>query len=244
MKIKSTLIALAASLAVCSQSFGGDLLDRMLGMGGCGCETSCCDAPVAGPGCGSDMALAACDTGCDPCSRPKLIDFRFKINWQALPKPSFNFRNRGCNTGCNTGCDTGCDSGCASAVVVAPTCGSNNVLPVMSSIGDCGCGSAAAPSCGTDVASSCGCEAPAVDACAPSCNLLSRLRGLRGRIAARPRLFARCGGGCDTVCDSGCGSSVAAPACGSDMPAAGCNGCGSATPAQPAQPAPVVDPNA
>ncbi len=232
MKIKSTLIAVAASLVMCSQSFGGDLLDRMLGMGGCGCETSCCDAPVAGPGCGSDMALAACDTGCDPCGRPKLIDFRFKINWRALPKPSFNFLNRGCNTGC----DTGCDTGCASPAAIAPACGSNNVRPVMASIGDCGCGSAAAaPSCGTDAAA-CGCEtADACGSCGPSFNLLSRLRGLRGRIAARPRLFSNCGGGCDVGCDTGCGSSIATPACGSDMPS------GSAIPAQPA---PVVDPNA
>ena len=120
MKFKSTLIAVAATMLICSQSYAGDLLDRMLGMGGCGCQSSCCDAPVAGPGCGSDMIAApscGCDTGCDPCARPKLIDFRFKVNWCSLPRPCFG--------GCSTGCDTGCDTGCAAPA--APACGCDTV---------------------------------------------------------------------------------------------------------------------
>ena len=35
-----------------SQSFGFDLLDRMLGMKGCGCATSCCEVE---PACGCDV---------------------------------------------------------------------------------------------------------------------------------------------------------------------------------------------
>ena len=34
--------SLVLSIAACTQSFGFDLLDRMLGSSGCGCETSCC----------------------------------------------------------------------------------------------------------------------------------------------------------------------------------------------------------
>lgn len=263
MKIQSTLFAVAATLALCSQSFGGDLLDRMLGMGGCGCQTSCCDAPAAGPGCGNDFAMGGCDTGCDTGCRPKLVDFRFKINWQAMPRPAFNFLNRGCNLGC--GSVGGCDSGCGTS---APACGSDVISAPMMSIGDSGCGSCGAP------AASCGCgSAPLLGGCdtgcGPSLQLFSRLRGLRGRIANRPRLFGNCGlgacGGCDTGCDSGCGSTfapMAGPGCGSDMPAvqsSGCSGCGGSAPsysspapmtsptpvdAMPVQPAPMVDPNA
>ena len=236
MKFKSTLIAVAATMLICSQSYAGDLLDRMLGMGGCGCQSSCCDAPVAGPGCGSDMIAApscGCDTGCDPCARPKLIDFRFKVNWCSLPRPCFG--------GCSTGCDTGCDTGCAAPA--APACGCDTVAAPA-----CGCAPPAAPACGCDTvapAADCGC-ATTCDPCSRPC-LLDRLHMLRARIAARPRLFGGCCdmGCCDSGCDTGCG--VATPACGTDAPC----GCGSATPAPapapaPAAdaPAPMVDPNA
>lgn len=223
MNFKSTLIAVAASMLICSQSYAGDLLDRMLGMGGCGCQSSCCDAPVAGPGCGSDMVAApscGCDTGCDPCARPKLVDFRFRVNWCSLPRPCFGMGN-----GCNMGCDTGC---------AAPAA-------------DCGCAAPAAPACGCDTvaapAADCGCDT-GCDPCDPCCGfgLMDRLRNLRARIAARPRLFGGC---CDMGCgcDTGCGTTIVAPACGTDAPAP--------TPAaQPAPadaapaPAPMVDPNA
>lgn len=198
MKIKSTLFVVAASLALCSQTFAGDLLDRMLGMGGCGCAPSCCEAPAAGPGCGSDAAMAA--DCCDPCARPRLVDFRFKINWGAFPRPNlFN----GCGT---IGCDTGC------AAPAAPTCGTNAPIAAGPSCGCNGTVAAAAPSCGAD-ATDCGCAAD--PCCRPSLNLLGRLSNLRARIAARPRLFA--GGCCDAPADC-CGT--AAPACGVDAPAA------------------------
>lgn len=204
MKIKSMLLVVAASLAFTSQSFAGDLLDRMLGMGGCGCAPSCCEAPAAGPGCGSDAATAsAC---CDPCARPKLVDFRFRINWSAIPRP--NLFNR-----LGSGCDTGCDTGCAAPA--GPSCGNNGPVAADPS---CGCNGpaapAAAPSCGVDAAD-CGCAAD--PCCRPSLNLLGRLSNLRNRIASRPRLIGGCcDSGCASACDSGCGS---APACGVDAPA-------------------------
>ncbi len=193
MKIKSTLMVVAASLVLCSQSFAGDLLDRMLGMGGC-CAPSCCEAPAAGPGCGSDAAMAsAC---CDPCARPRLVDFRFKINWCALQRP--NLFNRGC-----------CDSGCGAAV--APSCGSNGPIAAGPS---CGTNApvAAAPSCGADSAA-CGCAPD--PCCRPSLNLLGRLGNLRARIASRPRLLGN--GCCDDPCATSC-CGTAAPACGVDAP--------------------------
>lgn len=197
MKIKSTLLVVATSLVFCSQSFAGDLLDRMLGMGGAGCAPSCCEAPAAGPGCGSDAAMAsACS---DPCARPRLVDFRFRINWASIPRP--NLFNRGCDSGCDTGYETG--------PAAAPSCGTNGPIAAAPA---CGVNEvAAAPSCGTDAAD-CGCAAD--PCCGPSLNLLGRLGNLRARIAARPRLLAGC-------CDSGISScsESAAPACGTDAPA-------------------------
>lgn len=205
MKIKSMLLVAAATLAFTSQSFAGDLLDRMLGMGGCGCAPSCCEAPAAGPGCGSDAATAsAC---CDPCARPKLVDFRFRINWSAIPRP--NLFNRCCDSGCDTGC----------AAPAGPSCGNNGRVAAGPS---CGCNGAAAagPSCGADAAA-CGCGATADPCCRPSLNLMGRLSNLRARIASRPRLLGGCCDAAASCCDAGpascCGS---APACGTDAPAA------------------------
>lgn len=211
MKIKSTLLVVATSLVFCSQSFAGDLLDRMLGMGGCGCAPSCCEAPAAGPGCGSDAAMAsACS---DPCARPRLVDFRFRINWAAIPRP--NLFNRGCDAGCDTGCAPAAAPSCGTngPIAAAPACGVNEV--------------AAAPSCGADAAAAdCGCAAD--PCCRPSLNLLGRLGNLRARIAARPRLLGGC---CDSGISSCCES--AAPACGTDAPAA-------APAAAPIQPTPAA----
>jgi hypothetical protein len=242
MKIKSTLLVVAASLAFAGQSYAGDLLDRMLGMGGCGCAPSCCDAPAAGPGCGSDAATAA--DCCDPCARPRLVDFRFRINWASIPRP--NLFNRCCDSGCDTGCDTGC------AAPAAPSCGTNGPIAADPSCGNngpvaadpsCGCnGATAAPSCGADAAD-CGCGAVADPCCRPSLNLLGRLSNLRARIASRPRLLgACCDSGITSCCDAGpascCGS---APACGVDAPAPAAGEPAAAEPAAaPIQPTPAA----
>jgi len=168
MKIKSTLFVVAASLVMCSQSYAGDLLDRMLGMGGCGCAPACCAAPVAGPGCGSDATFA--NDCCDPCARPRLVDFRFRMNWGGGHR--HGLFNRG---------DHCCDTGCGAPVMAAPTCGTNAV--------------AVAPACGCDAAPAC-CD----PCCRPSLNLLGRLGGLRARMACRPRLFNGCCDPCGTSC--------------------------------------------
>src|SRR5690606_41926598 len=53
MKWNMVFGALVVSVGLCSQSFGFELLDRMLGLNDCGCN-SCCTAQ---PSCG-------CDKGC------------------------------------------------------------------------------------------------------------------------------------------------------------------------------------
>src|SRR5688572_16489983 len=56
--------ALVVSVGLCSQSFGFGLLDRMLGLNDCGCN-SCCESACE-PSCG-------CDKGCEPtcCAQEK-----------------------------------------------------------------------------------------------------------------------------------------------------------------------------
>ena len=43
MKWNIILSTVVVALATCSQSFGFELLDRMLGSSGCGCQSSCCE---------------------------------------------------------------------------------------------------------------------------------------------------------------------------------------------------------
>jgi len=159
MKFNHALVAIIASVALCSQA-EAQLLNRIMGMGGCGSKTSCCDTPVAGPGCGTNAVAAPCDTGCNDgcdtgCGRRKLVDFRFRINWDAIPRPAFRLRSFGCG-----GCDTGCDSGCGAPA--APACGTN---AVSAGCGDCG--TKAAPSCGTNQPTPAGAPAAAPKASAP-----------------------------------------------------------------------------
>jgi len=71
MKWNMVFGALLVSVSLSSQSFGFELLDRMLGFGGGGCRTGCCDkgcGPACEPACGCE-AQVACDAGCcDPCA--------------------------------------------------------------------------------------------------------------------------------------------------------------------------------
>jgi len=54
MKWNMLVGSLVLGAGLCNQSFGIDLLSRMLGGKGSGCDTSCCDTAVAGPSCGSE----------------------------------------------------------------------------------------------------------------------------------------------------------------------------------------------
>ena len=60
MKWNMVFGALVVSVGLCSQSFGFELLERMLGLNDCGCN-SCCQQACQ-PSCG-------CDKGCEPAAR-------------------------------------------------------------------------------------------------------------------------------------------------------------------------------
>ncbi len=69
MRWNMVLGALVVSVGLSSQSFGFELLDRMLGLG-CGCEArapkACCEKPVETPACGCEKKSCGCR---DRCSR-------------------------------------------------------------------------------------------------------------------------------------------------------------------------------
>lgn len=196
MKWNIAVASLVVSVAMCSQSFGFDLLDRMLGGSGCGCEAQCCESGPSccevDPSCGCDGILGAncgcdvvdpscgCDTGCNPCCRKPLIS----IN---LPKIKLCHRNR-----CGSSC---CDSGCC----------------------------AADPACGCDIVSDCGCAAAPTCGCESACNPCGGRKGLLDRIFAKKRCGSSC---CDMGCEATCGAaacgcgSVAPAATGGDDAAA------------------------
>ncbi len=183
MKWNIIIGTLVMGLGLCSQSFGFELLDRMLGVDSC-CESSCCAkkscCEAAAPSCGCDTG---CNTGCNTgCCKPK-----------CCRQPLFNF-NRCCKPkcGCDNGCNGGCNGGCAAAAptceAAAPACGCETACApkcckqkccgsILDRLFAChkrcckpscnsGCGCGAAPSCGCDGGSAAP-AAPAMDGDAP-----------------------------------------------------------------------------
>ena len=182
MKWNVLSAALVVGVGVCSQSFGFELLDRMLGTG-CGCAPSaaqaCCEKPcgvAADPGCGCAVdpgCGCAMDAGCgcaDACGcqsrrRPRLLDSLF------------------CGHRCRQNCGCGAGAGCGCAA-------------------DAGCGCAADPGCGCAAAATCGCASAGNTCCKRRHrSLLDSLfccRSNRGSSCG-------CGDGCAAGCAGGCG---------------------------------------
>lgn len=223
MKINILVGSVVMGLALCTQSFGFELLDQMLGIkSGCCEATSCCEAPkcctqaeptcaaAVAPSCGCEAAAPSCGCEAAPsCCKSK-----------CCRKPIFNF-NRCCKPKC---CKSACDS-CAAA---APSCGCEAAAAP-----SCGCEAAAAPSCGCEAAPSCGC---AKKCCKSRCGgcLLDRIFACNKR-CCKPKC---CHNACDTC-------AAAAPSCGCEgghgvAPAPAVEG----GDAPPMPPAPVVDPSA
>lgn len=228
MKLKLAVATVVISVAMCTSSYG-QLLDRMLNRGGCGCEqaTSCCNTPARGCG-GSllnltiNMPFSHCGGGCGvgngffkrPCGDGcgliggGLFKRAADCGCGAAPAAA------PCNTGCDTGCDTGCGGGLLSGL------GGFKLFNRMGCGGGCGggcdaCAAAAAP------AADCGCGAPAADACGCGGGLglgNGRIRGLFAGFGSRL-------GGCGTCGEAtGCGCEAAPVAAPCDS---GCNdGCG------------------
>ena len=117
MRWNMILGALVLSVGLCGQSFGGGLLDRMLGCAAsCGCEAPTCGCEAV-PSCGCEAAPSwGCEPscGCQPlCSPLKcgcgILDrcnsccgCLLKFNKLCLPSGC------GCDSGPSCGCETSC----------------------------------------------------------------------------------------------------------------------------------------
>jgi hypothetical protein len=237
MKRMLFLGALVLGVTVCSQSFGFELLDRMLGHKGCAscCEPGCdagngCVEPGCGagngcaePACGAGNGCAepACDAGagcCEPsCGAASCCGTRCRKKHDLFGGLKGLFekckrKHHGC---CDSCCEPACDAGNGCA---EPACGAGN-----------GC---AEPACGAGN----GCAEPACDAgagcCEPSCGAASccgvrkkHCRGtpiadlLRAIHNAKKCRKASC---CDSCCgepDCSAGNGCCEPGCGAG------NGC-------------------
>ena len=146
MKRMLFLGALVLGVTVCSQSFGFELLDRMLGSKGC-CGSSCCEpACDAGDSCcepacdaGNGCCEPACDAGngcCEPscgaqaCGKKRckkhdlfgglkgLFDHCKKKHSRSCCEPACDAGN-GC---CEPACDAGNGNGCCEPTCGAKTC--------------------------------------------------------------------------------------------------------------------------
>ncbi|GIW90205.1 MAG: hypothetical protein KatS3mg109_0637 [Pirellulaceae bacterium] len=162
MKWHIFLSTVVLGVALCSQSYGFDLLDRMLGLGGCGCETKCCT---------TKSSCAAKPAGCE--AKP--------AGCAAKPACGCEAKPAGCAAkpaGCAAKPACGCEAkpaGCAAK----PACGAEkacgveakcrqrcrpNLLERIFSCHRCGChdrGCAGKNGCGCEAKAACGCDAPA-----------------------------------------------------------------------------------
>jgi hypothetical protein len=208
MKWNMLFGALVVSVGLCSQSFGFELLDRMLGIngygggGGCSscCEPTCCSAEptccAAAPSCCEPTCAApACEptcceaapSCCDPCNTCNSCNSCCKKKCHLFGGLGGLFDCHKCKKSC---CAPACEPTCCEA---APSCCS------------------AEPTC-CDAAPSCG------DPCNSCCNTgccKKKCGGLLGLFKCHKSCNS-----CNTCCSSPCNSC-----------AGGCSSCGDAAPA-------------
>jgi len=261
MKWNILVGSLVLGFGLCTQSFGLDLLDRMLGTNYNGCcdKATCCDTPCAdpGPSCGCDTG---CDVQCVPCKpkcrRTPLLDLlrchkcrKNACDGNCCEEPACGVEDPGCGCedpacGCEEpacGCEAGCDQACC-----AKKCRRTPLLNLFRKLhakkNCCAKSCCEEPACGCEEPA-CGCE----NACDAQCGAKKRCRG-----GLLDRIFGK---RCKKSC---CEQSCCEPACGCEDPGCGCEaacGCeaGAAAPVdQPKEaepedevgPAPVVDPSA
>ena len=164
MKLHVTIATLVACMAICSQSFGYDLLDRMLG--GSGCASGCAQAA---PACGCDsVAAPTCGVAQRSCAvkrcRQKLMSFNVRQISIPVIVPKLHLPKVRLPRLCKP-----CASGCATAA--APTC----AAPAPT----CAAPAPKAPACGCDAtpAPTCAAPAPTCAAPAPTCASSTNLCG-------------------------------------------------------------------
>lgn len=250
MKMNILVGSIVLSASLCGQSFGGDLLSRLLGGHGCGASSSCCDTSVCDPSCGAEMAApcgsgcgagpscgaelaAPCGSGCGsgcgaaPSCGVEIASCNSGNSCCAPRKPILShLRAKLCGLKSKLACRSACAPSCADACdpCGAPACGAGPSCGV--EMARCGSGCGAAPSCGAEIAACDPCGAPSCDS---GCG---QKRGKHGLFA---KIFKCKSNSC---CDAPLSCDSCAPS--------GCNSFGGTAPtaAPIAVPAPVVDPHA
>ena len=211
MKLNMLIGSLMLGTSLCTPSFGGGLLDRMLGLKGSGCDSACCDTGCsADPSCGCEMA--SCGGGCEPTCGVEI-------------------------SACGDACDSGCKLGSRLGKLIGgPSCGCEiAACDPCGAAPTCGCelsACGAAPSCGCEIASCdpCGCDT--------GCSKPRRkpLLELLGKVKAKKHALlaglhsSSCDTGCASACEPSCGVEVggcaADPSCGCEMSACAAPTCG------------------
>ena len=220
MKRMMFLGALVLGVTVCSQSFGFELLDRMLGHRGCasccepGCDAGagCCDPGCdagAGNGCcepACDAGAGCCDAGAGCCSVRTCRKHNLFGGLKGLFEKCKRKHSSCCGASC---CEPGCDAG---AGCCEPACGAGNGWAEPACGAGLGC---AEPACGAGA----GCCEPscgAASCCGTSCRKkCTPIRDLLKAVhaAKKCRRSSCCGTSC---CEPGCdaGAGCCEPACG------------------------------
>ncbi len=206
MRSKMIFGALLVSVALCSQGFGFELLDRMLGLngGGCGECNACAKVAPCQPACVKACAkpcLPVCEPACEKCKvcRPTPVRDLF-----ANIKDLFSAKACACEPAC-------CE---APKCCPEPACCAK---PVRCRVARCepAC-QPCAPACKTACAPAC--EPVCAKPCKPKCHKLYR----RPVLELLENLFGPCcDNGCEAgCCETGCGGGMAVPG-GKTMPKTG-----------------------
>ena len=137
MKWNMVFGALVVSVGLCSQSFGFELLDRMIGLNDCGCNSCCQKAPSCGcdkgcepacaaaPSCAAEQSCCAAEASC--CAAPSCCKSRCKRHCNVLGHLHDKFFGCGCKKSCNScnSCAAAPSCGCAAepaCAAAAPSC--------------------------------------------------------------------------------------------------------------------------
>ncbi len=237
MKWNMVFGALVVSVGLCSQSFGFELLDRMLGLNDCGCNTCCTSEPSCGCDKGCEPACQAAEASCcaagayepaccaaEPacCAAPTC--YRKKCHRGILAGLhdhliGFCHKNR-CHSNCGSGCAA--EPACCAA---EPACYADPCEPACAAPAACGC--AAEPACCAPAYNTC---------CKPKRHHCGLLGIFHHKKCYKPSgCNAGCADGCATGCAAGCASGCgAAPSGDVEAPADDA----------PLPPAPNADPSA
>ena len=202
MKLNIFVGSMVLGACLSGQSFGGDLIHRLLGGNGVGAKSSCCDTSVVDPSCGAEMAGCGRGPSCGTEIAAPAVD--------------------AC-AGAGAGIGGG-KAGCGLLGKRGPSCGTEIAGACDPCAGNNG--GIAGPSCGVET-SACGsapvCRTPVLDGLKGlKCKLHAAHVDHMNKIHnAAANLHARLAAKHAARVAPTCGSEIAAPSCGAEV-AGGC----------------------